>query len=172
MNADDVELRPAQPSDAPAIAQIWHLGWRDGHLGHVPRELLAARHEDSFRARVPARLTDTTVAVIDGEIAGFVMVVDAEIEQVYVARRHRGTGVADVLMAEAERQIGEAGHAGVWLAVVAGNARARRFYERRGWSDHGLFDYQAASDRGPIPVPSHRYVKELQPRVLEPPAQR
>ena len=124
MNADEVELRPAQPSDAPAIAEIWHLGWRDGHLGHVPRELLAARHEDSFRARVPARLTDTTVAVIDGDIAGFVMVVDDEIEQVYVARSHRGTGVADVLMAEAERQIDDAGHAGAWLAVVAGNAWA------------------------------------------------
>lgn len=161
MNAEDVELRPAQPGDAPAIAQIWYLGWRDGHLGHVPRELRAARHEESFRIRAPQRLTDTTVAVIEGEIAGFVMVVDDEIEQVYVATRHRSTGVADVLMAEAERQIGEAGHAVAWLAVVSGNARARRFYERRGWSDDGLFDYQAAGDRAPIVVPSHRYVKTL-----------
>ena len=117
------------------------------------------------------RLTDTTVAVSEGEIAGFVMVVHAEIEQVYVARPHRGTGVADVLVAEAERLIGDAGHTRRVARRRCRN-RARRFYERRGWSDHGLFDYQAASDRGPIPVPSHRYVKELQPRVLEPPAQR
>ena len=50
---------------------------------------------------------------------------------------------------------------GAWLAVVAGNARARRFYERRGWSDGGPFEYAAAGDHGPIPVPSHRYVKDL-----------
>ncbi len=56
-------------------------------------------------------------------------------------------------MAEAERRIGDAGHPTAWLAVVAGNARARRFYERSGWSDRGQFDYAAASDHGPIPVP-------------------
>jgi hypothetical protein len=27
--------------------------------------------------------------------------------------------------------------------------------------DAGPFDYAAAGDHGPIPVPSHRYVKEL-----------
>jgi ribosomal protein S18 acetylase RimI-like enzyme len=162
MSAQAVVLRHAQPNDAPAIAEIWHLGWRDGHLGNVSPELAAARTEESFRERAEHRLNDTTVAVIEGEVAGFAMVVDDEVEQVYVASRHRGTGVADLLMVEAERQIAAAGHPTAWLAVVAGNARARRFYERRGWRDGGPFDYQAASDRGPIPVPSHRYVKALQ----------
>jgi ribosomal protein S18 acetylase RimI-like enzyme len=69
--------------------------------------------------------------------------------------------VADMLMADAERRIKDAGYSSAWLAVVAGNARARRFYERRGWSDGGLFEYSAAGDHGPIPVPSHRYVKDL-----------
>jgi CubicO group peptidase (beta-lactamase class C family) len=50
MPAVDVELRPARPEDAPAIAAIWHLGWRDGHLGNVPAELTAARRENSFGA--------------------------------------------------------------------------------------------------------------------------
>jgi hypothetical protein len=54
-----------------------------------------------------------------------------------------------------------AGHPTAWLAVVPGNARARRFYERRGWADAGPFDYAAEGERGPIPVPSHRYVKRL-----------
>jgi GNAT superfamily N-acetyltransferase len=89
------------------------------------------------------------------------MVVDNEVEQLYVSAHHRGEGVADMLMADAERQIKDAGHSSAWLAVVARNARARRFYERRGWSDSGVFEYAAAGEYGPIPVPSHRYVKDL-----------
>ena len=161
MTAPDVQLRRALPEDAPAIATIWHLGWRDGHLGHVPAELTAARRADSFRIRAAQRIGDTTVAVIGGQVAGFTMVVGSEVEQVYVAAGHRGTGVADLLIDDAERQIRAAGHRSAWLAVVPGNTRARRFYERRGWTDAGPFDYAAAGDGGPIRVPSHRYVKEL-----------
>jgi ribosomal protein S18 acetylase RimI-like enzyme len=151
-------LRPATDADAPAIAAIWHLGWRDGHLGNVPDELLAARTPESFAARAAQRTGDTTVAEIGGAVAGFVMVVDDEVEQVYVAAEHRGSGVAGALLAEAERQVRAAGHERAWLAVVAGNARARRFYERSGWTDDGAFDYLAA---GGIAVPSHRYIKTL-----------
>lgn len=161
MAAPEVDLRRARPDDAPAIAAIWHLGWRDGHLGNVPEELVAVRHEDSFHTRAAQRIGDTTVAVVGGQVAGFTMVVDGEVEQVYVGAGHRGTGVAGLLLDHAEAQVRAAGHTTAWLAVVPGNARARRFYERRGWVDTGLFDYAAAGDRGPIPVPSHRYVKEL-----------
>lgn len=156
-----VKLRPARPEDAAAVGEIWHLGWGDGHLGHVPEELVAVRTGPSFRTRAAERIGDTTVAVVDGAVAGFIMVVGDEVEQVFVAAAHRGTGIADALMAEAERQVNEDGHARAWLAVVAGNTRARRFYERNGWSDDGLFDYTARTERGPIPVPSHRYVKDL-----------
>lgn len=156
-----VELRPARPDDAAAVGEIWHLGWGDGHLGHVPEELVAVRTGPSFRTRAAERIGDTTVAVVDGAVAGFIMVVDDEVEQVYVSAEHRGKGIADLLMKEAERQVRENGYTRAWLAVVAGNARARRFYERSGWSDDGLFDYTARSEKGPILVPSHRYVKDL-----------
>jgi GNAT superfamily N-acetyltransferase len=154
-------LRPAHAGDERLIAEIWERGWRDGHLGHVPAELISVRTSDTFLTRSTERLNETTVGVVDGEVAGFVMVVDDEIEQMYVASNHRGTGIADLLMEDAERQIREAGHPVAWLAVVAGNVRARRFYERRGWSDDGLFDHRAPSDQGPVIVPAHRYVKQL-----------
>jgi GNAT superfamily N-acetyltransferase len=157
----EATIRPAEPGDATSIAEIWHLGWRDGHLGFVPEELMHVRTEDSFQARAAQRVSDTTVAVIDGEVAGFVMVVGDEVEQVYVSALHRGGDIADALLREAERQVRAAGHPAAWLAVVAGNARARRFYERNGWIDEGPFQYAAASEHGPITVPSHRYVKDL-----------
>ncbi|PXY19386.1 GNAT family N-acetyltransferase [Prauserella muralis] len=161
MNDRRWRLRPAAPDDAPAVAEIWRLGWHDGHDGRVPRDLVAVRTPESFAVRAQQRVADTTVAVAGQEIAGFVMVVDDEVEQVYVAAGHRGSGVADVLLDEAERLVAEAGHPRAWLAVVAGNDRARRFYERRGWRDEGAFDYGAAVEDGTIAVPCHRYVKDV-----------
>ena len=154
-------VRRASPEDANDVADIWWLGWQDGHRGLVPRELVEARTEESFGARASERVGDTTVAIVDGAVAGFVMVVDDEVEQVYVSALHRGTGVAARLVDEAERQVRESGHGKAWLAVVAGNARARAFYERAGWCDEGPFDYAAASESGPIAVPCRRYTKAL-----------
>jgi ribosomal protein S18 acetylase RimI-like enzyme len=156
-----VTLRAARAEDAGDIAEIWHRGWQDGHLGFVPQELVEVRTEASFRTRASERIADATVATVDGAVVGFVMVVDDEVEQVYVSAAHRGTGVAKVLIGEAESQIKANGHKKAWLAVVAGNGRARALYERAGWVDEGSFDYAAASEDGPIAVPCRRYTKLL-----------
>jgi GNAT superfamily N-acetyltransferase len=158
-----VTIRKATPNDADQVAEIWHLGWQDGHLGFVPQELLAVRTEESFRVRALQRVGDTTVATFDGAVAGFVMVVDDEVEQVYVSALHRGSGVAAILMAEAEQQVRAKGHAEAWLAVVAGNKRARAFYEKAGWHDEGAFSYTTSAESGPIVVPAHRYTKLVRP---------
>jgi GNAT superfamily N-acetyltransferase len=155
------ELRAARAADAAAIAEIWRQGWKDGHLGFVPQELVEARTDESFRTRAAERIADTTVATVDGAVAGFVMVAGDEVEQVYVAAASRGTGVAGLLLAEAERQVRANGHATAWLAVVAANGRARAFYERSGWVDEGPFDYAAAGEGGTIAVPCRRYAKPV-----------
>jgi GNAT superfamily N-acetyltransferase len=155
------QVRPATAADAPEVARIWEAAWRDAHIGHVPDELVAARTPESFRTRAAERVPDTVVAQVDGEVAGFVMVLDDEVDQVFVDRRHRGSGVAGLLLAEAERLVGVAGHPRAWLAVVTGNARARRFYERQGWVDDGAFDHAAPVGDRTIPVSCHRYVKDV-----------
>ncbi len=155
------ELRPATVADAPEISRIWREGWRDGHLGHTPVALVEARTDASFDHRAMDRIPHTTVAVIDEAVAGFIVIDDDEAEQVYVDRARRGTGLAAVLLAEAERQIAAAGHPRAWLAVAAGNERARSFYERSGWADAGAFDYQAEGPDGPIAVPCHRYERRF-----------
>ena len=163
MSEHRIAIRPAEGGDAEKIAEIWHRGWHDAHDGHVPEELVEIRTEASFFERAPRRIADTTVATVDGTVAGCGMVADDEVEQVFVSAAARGTGVADALMQEAERQVRENGHETAWLAVVAGNARARRFYERAGWLDEGPFDYAAAVDApvetGTIAVPCQRYAK-------------
>ncbi|RSN18479.1 GNAT family N-acetyltransferase [Streptomyces sp. WAC 05977] len=154
-------IRPATPADADAVAKIWYHGWQDGHLGNVPDSLVRIRTRESFWERAAARVGDTTVAVLDGEVAGFVMVVGDEVEQVYVSSDHRGSGVAGALLTEAERLVSAGGHSRAWLAVAPGNARARRFYERCGWADEGEFDNRVAGPDGPVSVPCLRYAKPV-----------
>lgn len=84
-------LRSAVESDFDVICSIWHRGWRDAHLGHVPAALYRHRRLDDFRELVPAQLDTTTVATVDGRVVGFVTVHADEIEQLYVDAAARGT---------------------------------------------------------------------------------
>ncbi|MBL0747616.1 GNAT family N-acetyltransferase [Nocardioides baculatus] len=155
-------IRPAGAADMAAVADLWHEGWHDGHAGHVPDGLTAARTLAAFHERTPTRVADTAVAVSDaGELLGFVMVVGDEVEQVFVARAARGTDLAARLLDEAERAVAAGGHSSAWLAVVAGNARARRFYERQGWVDEGDLPYEVTALGQTFVSPCRRYVKPL-----------
>lgn len=163
--AADVQLRAARAGDTEAIAGLWHVGWADGHRHHVPDALLAQRTFEQFRRRVPDRLATTTVATIDGQVVGFVIVIDDEIEQIYVDRDARGTGIAAALLEHGEGAIA-VHHPAAWLAVVDGNARARAFYERRGWHDAGPIGYEAEVEGGTFSVPCRRYEKIVAPSLL------
>ena len=156
------EIRAAADADMAAVAELWHEGWHDGHADHVPEGLTAARTLEAFHERTPTRVGDTTVVLgSSGRLLGFIMVVDDEVEQVFVGPVSRGTGVADALLAEAERQVAAGGHSTAWLAVVEGNARARRFYEKSGWVDEGDLPYEVAAGGESYVSPCRRYVKQV-----------
>ncbi|MFT4028666.1 MAG: GNAT family N-acetyltransferase [Protaetiibacter sp.] len=150
-------IRPACPGDAERIVDIWASGWRDGHLADAPPELLAHRSREAFVPRVAAAIDRTHVAEVDGTIAGFTMVHGDEVDQLYVDAAFRGTGVASRLLADAAIRVRAAGHPVPWLAVARGNARARHFYAREGWTDAGEFAYPAEIGGGTsLPVPCRR----------------
>jgi len=158
----DADIRPARPADAARIVDIWASGWRDGHLADAPPELLEHRTREAFVPRVDAALERTWVAEVGDELAGFTMIHDDEVDQLYVDAPFRGTGIASRLLAHAADLIRTAGHPLPWLAVARGNARARHFYEREGWTDAGAFNYEAEIGGGAsLPVPCHRM--ELRP---------
>ena len=185
-NRPTVTLRKARPEDASQVAEIWRLGWQDGHLGFVPQELVDVRTEDSFRARASARVGDTTVAIVDGAVAGFVMVVDDEVEQVYVSAAHRGAGVADVLMrdgraaSQSERAQQGVARSGRRQRTSPGFLRSNRVARRgtvrlrrrrRGRTDRGalLSLYEARVERRSDPVSR---ISSSTARSSDPPEQR
>lgn len=154
-------VRSATAADAADVAEIWHRGWKDGHVGHVPADLVAVRTEESFRSRAGERVGDTVVAEVEDRVAGFFMLADDELEQLYVDCAYRGHGIAPLLIEAAAEAVAAAGHQRIWLAVAAGNQRARRFYAKVGWTDEGPFVYHAAGPTGPVPVPCHRFSRAL-----------
>lgn len=159
----DVSIRPAASGDIDVIASIWQTGWADGHAGRVPPELERQRRNGSWSREVERRLPHTWVAECDGDVVGFVTVVGDEVEDIYVTPAARGSGVAKLLLRHGEVAVRDAGFTTAWLAVVAGNDRARRFYEREGWQNGGAFEHRARIEAGPIVVPALRYVLLVAP---------
>jgi len=160
----DPTLRPATTADVGAITELFHQGWHDVHPGRVPDGLTERRTPEAFRNRVSARVAeteDTTVADVDGTVAGFIMVSGDEAEQVYVDRAFRGSGVASLLLTEAEHQIAAAGHDVAWLVVVRGNDRAQAFYAKQGWVDEGDFDYPVSALGESFISPCRRFTKRV-----------
>ena len=157
-------LRPATPEDVEAVARLFHRGWHDAHSGRVPDGLTERRTPEAFRDRVAERIAETeetTVAEVDGRIAGFIMVSGDEAEQVYVDREFRGTAVAALLLTEAERQIAAAGYDDAFLVVVRGNDRAQAFYARQGWVDEGNFDYPVTALGEHFISPCRKFTKRV-----------
>ena len=150
-------IRPAVPEDAARIAEVWESAWRDGHVGHIPEELLVHRPPESFRTRAAGLIARTHVAEVDGVVVGFVTIKGDELDQLFVDASARGTGVAKDLLAEGVRRLLAQGHTQPWLAVVTGNARARHFYEREGWRDAGPLAYEAPIEGGTVVVACRRY---------------
>ncbi|WP_020579692.1 GNAT family N-acetyltransferase [Actinopolymorpha alba] len=160
LTSERLSLRPATSHDVAAIATVWLNGWLDGHLGHVPEELRQHRGLEDFRERVPERLDLTTVATLGGRVVGFLTAREDEIEQVYVDASVRGRGVGAALLRHGEHLIA-ASYDVAWLAVVAGNTRARGFYTHYGWYDAGAIEYSAQIAGGVFSVPCRRYEKRL-----------
>jgi ribosomal protein S18 acetylase RimI-like enzyme len=161
----DPILRPATADDVDAVSAVFHQGWHDVHPGRVPDGLTARRTQEAFRDRVTQRIAETdetTVAEVGGTVAGFIMVNDeGEAEQVYVDRAFRGSGVAPLLLAEAERQIAAAGHDVAFLVVVRGNDRAQAFYAKQGWTDEGDVDYPVTALGEHFISPCRRFTKRV-----------
>ena len=156
-----MRLRPAVPEDMATTADIWHRAWHVAHPGHVPDGLTAGRTLEAFHERTPSRVEDTTVAEVDGRVVGFTMVSGDELEQLFVDPDLHGAGIAAPLLAAGEVQIAAAGYDVAWLAVVEGNARARRFYEKHGWYDAGALPYEVTALGESFISPCRRYEKRL-----------
>ncbi|HET7046210.1 MAG TPA: GNAT family N-acetyltransferase [Gaiellaceae bacterium] len=120
MNADLL----ADIQEAASLAGLGHI--YPAHLYPYPREAVLERW----------RGYDGEV-FLDPDGRGFSAIGDGWLNGLYVRPEAWGTGVAGELHDRAVEALREAGAATARLWVLEANVRARRFYERRGWTPDG-----------------------------------
>jgi GNAT superfamily N-acetyltransferase len=154
-------IRDAKLSEIGQLAKIWFEGWQDAHARIVPAELVRLRTLRSFEERIQRASTDVRVAEALGAPVGFYLLKGAELYQFYVSSNARGSGIAAVLMADAEARLGETGVQTAWLACAIGNDRAARFYEKCGWLRTATVTDDVEVPGGTFALEVWRYEKSL-----------
>jgi predicted N-acetyltransferase YhbS len=153
-------LRPAAPRDAERIATVLTEGF-ESYRSFAPPEWEPPDPQAELkhlRAFLGNDEVWCLVAEDGGEMAGHVAIMPvrihphpshddamAQLWQLFVREPWWGSGLATELHAEAAREAGERGFTSMRLFTPAAQARARRFYEREGWTPAGapfdLFDF-------------------------------
>lgn len=166
----NTQIRQATADDAAGVAEVHIRTWKDAYRGIVPDGYLDALDVDQ-RVQAYERfgvLTDPQrpmfVLEESGLIAGFVGVGPSneepgigELYSIYVASDHWGTTVGATLMSHGEDWL-RARFSEAILWVLEENARARRFYEKRGWATDGG---SKKDDRGDFVLNEIRYRLDL-----------
>lgn len=148
-----IEVRPAQPADAVAIAAVHVAVWRTAYAGILPDHYLArmsvARHAAHYGAGIRAGV-GIFVATASGDdlpqtagsrVVGFTTagrsrgqsrtLAEGEIETLYVLDDWRDRGIGRALIHEAAAHLRGLGCASAFLWVLRDNP-SRWFYQRLG----------------------------------------
>ena len=123
----DVTLRRARPEDAPVVAEI-HLASRRHGLPYLP-EVHTDAETQQWVAEVMLPQQEVWVADVAGMVAGFAALHDGWLEHLYIAPGSQGRGLGSALLDLAMAR----NPGGLQLYAFQRNARARRFYEDRGF---------------------------------------
>lgn len=139
--------RVAVPADADAMARTMWLGFATYRSFAPAGWSLSWTVEDEaagIRDRLAGPGAWALLAHLAGEPAGHVALLPesdrrdtAHLWQLFVRPAWWGTGVADALHDRFVAHAREAGCSRARLVTPAAHARARRFYERRGWRTDG-----------------------------------
>jgi GNAT superfamily N-acetyltransferase len=154
-------IRDAKSAEIGQLAKVWFDGWQDAHARIVPSELARLRTLQSFEERLRSASAVVRVAAVVGAPVGFYFLKGAELYQFYVSSSARGSGIAAVLMADAEARLRERHVNTAWLACAIGNDRAARFYEKCGWLRAGTVTDHVEIPGGTFALDVWRYEKSL-----------
>lgn len=180
-----IEVREATADDAEQIATAQIEGWRTGYRGLLPDAYLdapsfAQQRVDRWRgwaATGGSPATQVSVATIDGEVVGFGLCGPehdnepprptgrGQVYAFYLRPAAWGSGAAAPLMAHGRARLHAAGFREAVLWVLRDNPRARRFYEREGWSPTGkssLFEGNTADGEPEFAVVEVQYLISLE----------
>lgn len=152
-----IQMRPATPDDAFAIAELKVITWRDSYNGLMPEQALSnldalaeAPHWRDWLSDKESGLIALLLEEGDrlvgyalagpmrfGDREGSEIEADAEIYALYIHPVYQKTGLGKRLMAGLCERLIDAGFAKVGLWMVGGNDKAEQFYRAIGGEEQG-----------------------------------
>jgi len=146
-------IRRAVDADAEAIAALHIRSWQSAYRGQLPAEFLNRLSDElenrtnfwrSHISTAGVGRHEIWTAEVESRLNGFAALgpardVDAagELYAIYVDPERWSQGVGGTLLAHSSDRLAAHGYSAAILWVLESNARARRFYERAGWSTDG-----------------------------------
>ena len=143
----EYQVRPATLRDAKAVAEVHAVATKAAYAGILPDDhlpaLAPASREAKWREAIEFAEPQVHVAVLDGEVVGFVgfdrsrdpktPATAGEIWAIYIKPEHWGKGVGVALWDAAREGLDEEGCTTVTIWVPLRNDRAVRFMELAGF---------------------------------------
>lgn len=134
-----MKIRNAGREDLPLITHVMVTSFRTAFADFVSRETMERNtQEENCLALLESVYQDPSMHFLTDGRFGMLVWQDqndtAEIIALHTLPESHGTGLGRALLAAALEQIG---NRPVFLWAFAGNARARRFYEKNGFSVDG-----------------------------------
>ena len=165
-------LRPAEPSDAHAVARVHVESWQAAYRGLMPAPYLDSLRPEDRASRYDFATTDpakpyTLVALVDGVIQGFATTMPSrdpslpehgELAALYVHPNHWQHGLGLALIQFARARLEAQGHTHALLWLLDGNQRGARFYERDSWTHDHITRTETVWN---LPVTELRYQRPL-----------
>ena len=148
-------LRPYQPSDRAAVAGLLlELNQHENSISGESRTDVETAQIGAIEAEEMRASGDTAVVLAerDGEVAGLLIWYVAtgesyvfetlrrygKVDALVVAKEHRGQGIGNLLLAEADRLTRERGLSRMMLHVIEGNDGAAEAYRKFGFRPHSI----------------------------------
>ena len=139
----DFGIRSARSDDAEAIAGV-HLDSRHDAMPWLP--VLHSREEtNAYFAGDVLVHEEVLVAEVNELVVGFMALEGDQVDHLYIAPAYQDRGIGDALLAMAK----DIRPGGLTLWTFQRNARARRFYEERGFVASEFTDGSRNEEREP-----------------------
>jgi len=137
------EIRRGEPSDAPALSEVFRASWSNAYLGIIPHlhldSMIRRRGPDWWRTTLKSG-NDVLVLEVCGTVAGYATLgaarargrYEGEIYELYIVPTHQGLGFGEQLFEACRHHLDRRQLNGLLVWALAENAIASDFYRNRG----------------------------------------
>lgn len=144
MSLDQITIRPAEASDADAVAAVHDMAWRGAYRGIIPGvelERMVQRRGPSWWSRLIRHQHGVLVLEVHGQIAGYATLgpnrsrtlrVRGEIYELYIAPVYQGLGFGRRLFQAARERLEDARLGPFLVWALEDNEAATGFYRALG----------------------------------------